>query len=105
MAIAAHKTFLITGVSSGLGRAFAEGALHAGHRVIGTVRRTGDAEAFAAFAPDRAHPLVLDVTDNCRRHKLVTALDLLGAEGWDAGGAHVETLDEDVSVFEQTFRQ
>jgi NAD(P)-dependent dehydrogenase (short-subunit alcohol dehydrogenase family) len=63
MAIAAYKTFLITGVSSGLGRAFAEGALHAGHRVIGTVRRTGDAEAFAAFAPDRAHPLVLDVTD------------------------------------------
>src|SRR3984957_6183226 len=63
MAIAAHKTFLITGVSSGLGRAFAEGALHAGHRVIGTVRRTGNAEAFAACAPDRAHPLVLDVTD------------------------------------------
>jgi NAD(P)-dependent dehydrogenase (short-subunit alcohol dehydrogenase family) len=63
MAIAASKTFLITGVSSGLGRAFAEGALHAGHRVIGTVRRAGDAEAFAALAPDRAHPLVLDVTD------------------------------------------
>jgi NAD(P)-dependent dehydrogenase (short-subunit alcohol dehydrogenase family) len=63
MAIAAYKTFLITGVSSGLGRAFAEGALHAGHRVIGTVRRNGDAEAFAALAPDRAHPLVLDVTD------------------------------------------
>lgn len=63
MAIAVSKTFLITGVSSGLGRAFAEGALQAGHRVIGTVRRTSDAEAFAAFAPDRAHPLVLDVTD------------------------------------------
>jgi NAD(P)-dependent dehydrogenase (short-subunit alcohol dehydrogenase family) len=27
------------------------------------VRRPGDAEAFAALAPDRAHPLVLDVTD------------------------------------------
>ncbi len=63
MAIAASKTFLITGVSSGLGRAFAEGALQAGHRVIGTVRRPGDAEAFAALAPGRAHPLVLDVTD------------------------------------------
>ncbi len=63
MAIAVSKTFLITGVSSGLGRAFAEGALQAGHRVIGTVRRTSDAEAFATFAPDRAHPLVLDVTD------------------------------------------
>jgi len=57
------KTFLITGVSSGLGRAFAIGAFDAGHRVIGTVRRNADAEAFAALAPGRAHPLVLDVTD------------------------------------------
>jgi NAD(P)-dependent dehydrogenase (short-subunit alcohol dehydrogenase family) len=63
MVIPASKTFLITGVSSGLGRAFAQGALNAGHRVIGTVRRAGDAEAFAALAPDCAHPLVLDVTD------------------------------------------
>jgi NAD(P)-dependent dehydrogenase (short-subunit alcohol dehydrogenase family) len=57
------KTFLITGVSSGLGRAFAEGALSVGHRVIGTVRKEEDAEAFAALAADRAHPLILDVTD------------------------------------------
>jgi NAD(P)-dependent dehydrogenase (short-subunit alcohol dehydrogenase family) len=63
MSLIASKTFLITGVSSGLGRAFAIGALEAGHRVIGTVRREGDAGAFAALAPDRAHPLVLDVTD------------------------------------------
>ncbi|MET0373461.1 MAG: oxidoreductase [Rhizorhabdus sp.] len=57
------KTFLVTGVSSGLGRAFAQGALDAGHRVIGTVRRSDDGAAFAAIAPGRAHPLVLDVTD------------------------------------------
>jgi NAD(P)-dependent dehydrogenase (short-subunit alcohol dehydrogenase family) len=63
MAVAASKTFLITGVSSGLGRAFAEGALAAGHRVVGTVRRAEDAETFAAQAQGRAHPLVLDVTD------------------------------------------
>lgn len=63
MAASASKTFLITGVSSGLGRAFAEGALAAGHRVIGTVRRAEDAETFAALAYDRAHPLVLDVTN------------------------------------------
>jgi len=63
MSAFASKTFLITGVSSGLGRAFAEGALAAGHRVIGTVRQAKDADAFAALAPDRAHPLVLDVTD------------------------------------------
>lgn len=57
------KTFLITGVSSGLGRAFAAGALDAGHRVIGTVRRDLDADSFAALAPGQAQPLVLDVTD------------------------------------------
>lgn len=57
------KTFLITGVSSGLGRAFAKGAMDAGHRVIGTVRRMEDADAFSAFSPNLAHPVVLDVTD------------------------------------------
>ena len=59
--MAQSKTFLITGASSGLGRAFAAGALAAGHRVIGTVRRTEDAQAFGAAA--RAFPLLLDVTD------------------------------------------
>ncbi|MDH7638342.1 oxidoreductase [Sphingomonas oryzagri] len=57
------KTFLITGVSSGLGRAFAQGALDAGHRVIGTVRRDEDAALFAALATERALALKLDVTD------------------------------------------
>jgi NAD(P)-dependent dehydrogenase (short-subunit alcohol dehydrogenase family) len=57
------KTFLITGVSSGLGKAFAEGALAAGHRVIGTVRHMDAANAFAALAPRRAFPVLLDVTD------------------------------------------
>lgn len=55
------KTFLITGVSSGLGRAFAAAALAEGHRVIGTVRRPEDARSFGAS--DGAVPLVLDVTD------------------------------------------
>jgi NAD(P)-dependent dehydrogenase (short-subunit alcohol dehydrogenase family) len=55
------KTFLITGVRSGLGRAFAAGALAAGHRVIGTVRRSEDAEAFGAS--EGAFPILLDVTD------------------------------------------
>jgi len=63
MTAADPKTFLITGVSSGLGRAFADGALGAGHRVVGTVRRAADADAFRALAPDRAFPLTLDVTD------------------------------------------
>ncbi|AUA16469.1 oxidoreductase [Streptomyces samsunensis] len=58
------KTFLITGVSSGLGRAFAEGALESGHTVIGTVRREADMAAFEALAPGRAHARRLDVTDD-----------------------------------------
>jgi NAD(P)-dependent dehydrogenase (short-subunit alcohol dehydrogenase family) len=62
MSASIPKTFLITGVSSGLGRAFAEGALGAGHVVVGTVRNPDDAGIFAALAPGRAHPLLLDVT-------------------------------------------
>ncbi|WP_419728300.1 oxidoreductase [Lichenicola sp.] len=58
-----QKTFLITGVSSGLGKAFAEGALAAGHRVIGTVRHDAHMSAFTALAPGRAHAILLDVTD------------------------------------------
>ncbi|WP_112384270.1 oxidoreductase [Sphingomonas carotinifaciens] len=63
MTTSSPKTFFVTGVSSGLGRAFAQGALDAGHHVIGTVRQPEDAAAFAALAPDRAFPLVLDVTN------------------------------------------
>lgn len=98
MAIASSRTFLITGVSSGLGRAFAEGALSAGHRVIGTVRRAGDAEAFAALAPDRAHPLVLDVTDFAaipaavaEAERQVGAIDVLVN---NAGYGHEGVLEE-----------
>ncbi|WP_329139264.1 oxidoreductase [Streptomyces sp. NBC_01476] len=58
------KTFLITGVSSGLGRAFAQGALDAGHTVVGTVRRQADLAPFEALAPGRAHARPLDVTDD-----------------------------------------
>ena len=56
--------FLITGVSSGLGRAFAQKALDAGHTVVGTVRRTDDIAAFEALAPGTAHARQLDVIDD-----------------------------------------
>lgn len=57
------RSFLITGVSSGLGRAFASAALQAGHRVIGTVRHRDAALAHEALAPGRAHAVILDVTE------------------------------------------
>lgn len=58
------KTFFITGVSSGLGRAFAAGALDAGHLVVGTVRTQADAERFEALSSARARARMLDVTDD-----------------------------------------
>lgn len=58
------KKILITGVSSGLGRAFATAALEAGHTVVGTVRKDTDATAFTALHPQRAHARILDVTDD-----------------------------------------
>ncbi|WP_315812815.1 oxidoreductase [Bradyrhizobium sp. SZCCHNR2028] len=98
MAAADSKIFLITGVSSGLGRAFAKGALAAGHRVIGTVRRIGDAEAFAALAAGKAHPLVIDVTDFdaipaavAEAEKQIGAIDVLVN---NAGYGHEGTLEE-----------
>ena len=57
------KTFLITGVSSGLGRAFAEAALAVGHVVVGTVRKEDARRQFETLAPERAYGVVLDVTD------------------------------------------
>lgn len=57
------KIFLITGVSSGFGRALAQEALAAGHHVVGTVRSEQARQDFEALAPTRAVGRVLDVTD------------------------------------------
>jgi NAD(P)-dependent dehydrogenase (short-subunit alcohol dehydrogenase family) len=54
------KTWLITGVSGGLGREIALAALARGDLVFGTVRKTADADAFELLG---GHALVLDVTD------------------------------------------
>jgi len=56
------KTFLITGVSSGFGRALAEAALHDGHTVAGTVRSDSDKKNFEALGHG-AHAVILDVTN------------------------------------------
>ncbi|ALG10047.1 oxidoreductase [Kibdelosporangium phytohabitans] len=53
----------ITGVSTGLGRAFAQSALTAGHTGLGTVRSQEDLRAFEHRKPGSAHGRILDVTD------------------------------------------
>lgn len=61
--MASAKTILITGVSSGFGRALAQEALTAGHRVIGTVRNREAQRAFEALDTQRAFGRLLDITD------------------------------------------
>lgn len=57
------KTLLVTGVSSGFGRALAQEALAMGHRVVGTVRSEQARHEFEALASGKAVGRILDVTD------------------------------------------
>jgi len=57
------QRWLITGVSSGLGKALAEAALARGDSVAGTVRNLEAGAAFAELAPGRAHPIQLEICE------------------------------------------
>lgn len=60
--MASNKTLLITGVSSGFGRALAQEALAAGHQVVGTVRNMQAQRDFESLSSNAAWGRVLDVT-------------------------------------------
>ncbi|MEV5384033.1 oxidoreductase [Streptomyces sp. NPDC052721] len=102
------RTFLITGVSSGLGRAFATAALQAGHTVVGTVRRPDQIDAFEQLAPGRAHARVLDVTDTDAVAPTVAAIEdgtgpidvLVNNAGYGVEGTFEETP---LSTFRRQF--
>jgi NAD(P)-dependent dehydrogenase (short-subunit alcohol dehydrogenase family) len=92
------RTWLITGVSSGMGRAYAQAALAAGHTVIGTVRNESDRLDFEQIEPGRAHAVVLDVSDFAaiapavaRLLQTVGPIDVLVN---NAGYGHEGTLEE-----------
>lgn len=63
MTTSSPRTWLITGASRGLGRAFAEVALDAGDSVIATARKPESLDDLVATHPERALALALDVTD------------------------------------------
>jgi NAD(P)-dependent dehydrogenase (short-subunit alcohol dehydrogenase family) len=54
---------IVTGASSGLGKAFAVALLQAGYQVVGTVRQEKAAHEFEQLKPGAAFARVLDVTD------------------------------------------
>lgn len=97
------RTWLITGVSTGLGRALAEEVLAQGATVIGTVRKPEDLARFAALAPGRAVGLALDVTDReAVRTALPAAIEaqagidvLVNNAGYALTGAFEEVSDQE----------
>ena len=58
-----RRTVLVTGTSTGIGRATALHLCSCGFDVLAGVRREQDGEAVAALAPEHITPLILDVTD------------------------------------------
>src|SRR5262245_4808205 len=63
MSTATRGGLVITGASTGIGRACAIRFDSLGYRVFAGVRREADAEALGAATSDRFEPLILDVTD------------------------------------------
>ncbi|MDF3084258.1 oxidoreductase [Burkholderia sola] len=111
--MASGNIMLITGVSSGFGRALAQEALAAGHTVVGTVRSAQAARAFEALSAQAAVARVLDVTDFERIDGVVADIEanvgpvdvLVNNAGYGHEGIMEESpLDEmrrqfDVNVF------
>lgn len=69
------RTFLVTGVSSGLGKAIAAWLLADGQRVVGTVRRTEQIAEFEAIAPGQAFCRLLDQADADSIEPAITAIE------------------------------
>lgn len=68
-------TWLITGCSTGLGRAFAEAALNRGKNVVVTSRDVSKVQDLADAYPDNALALPLDVTEDDQVTAVIAAAD------------------------------
>lgn len=98
------RNWLITGVSSGIGRALAVAALAEGGYVVGTLRKPEQAAEFESLAPGRAIALQLDLTDRAkvaaeipRVLERIGTLDVLvNNAGYGINGAFEELSDEDI---------
>ncbi len=97
--MAAQKTILITGCSTGIGRATAERLAGHGHRVYATARKL---EAIADLEAKGCETLALDVTDEASMRAAVERIDeeaggveaLINNAGYSQSGA-IETVDMD----------
>jgi NAD(P)-dependent dehydrogenase (short-subunit alcohol dehydrogenase family) len=91
------KLFLITGVSSGFGRALGEAAIVDGNIVVGTVRKEADKVEFEKLGKN-AHGRILDVTETSRVVPTVAEIEeTIGAVDVlvnNAGYGHEGILEE-----------
>jgi NAD(P)-dependent dehydrogenase (short-subunit alcohol dehydrogenase family) len=98
------RKWLITGVSSGLGRALALAALARGDTVMGTLRQAEQLAGFEALAPGQAIAVRLDVTDKDKvRDAIAGAIERAGGidvvvnnAGYGLSGAAEELSDAEL---------
>lgn len=107
-----QKTWLITGISSGLGQALAQTVIERGDRVIGTFRQQTQIDAFNDLYQHKAIGIKLDLTNSTEiQHAFefvksnIGKLDVLvNNAGLGLAGAIEETSDEETrAVFEANF--
>ena len=107
-----NKIWLITGISSGLGKALAEAVIKTGDFVIGTFRNDSQVTAFNKKNIKNATAILLDITNEKRIDDLIPAIFLeygridvlVNNAGMGFVGAVEETSMQEVrSVFEPNF--
>ncbi|MGW7256316.1 oxidoreductase [Streptomyces sp. NPDC054834] len=93
-----NKVWLVTGASSGFGRAIAEAAVAAGDVVVGAVRRPEALDDLVNAHPDQVEALRLDVTEPAAAETAVR--DVVARHGRidvlvnNAGRTHVGAVEE-----------
>lgn len=107
-----NKIWLITGISSGLGKALAESVIAKGDFIIGTFRKQSQVDEFNEKYSNRAFSILLDITDE---HSIVRSVEkliskferidvLVNNAGVGFVGAIEETsMEETRKVFEANF--
>ncbi|MBM2614304.1 SDR family NAD(P)-dependent oxidoreductase [Actinoplanes sp. LDG1-06] len=104
-----QRVWLVTGASSGFGRAITEAAVAAGDVVVATARRPETLTQLAANHPDQIDPVRLDVTDADSVAAVVADVErrygridvLVNNAGRGQVGAAEETTDDELrSIFE-----